>query len=60
MSNATKHRLFRWPKDWAPPWVVAWRLLWFIPLQVSRFLFVGFVLIGYGLSDADQAWRDTL
>ena len=45
-----------WPRDWAPPWKVALRLLVFGPMLVCRVGFCLGVLIGWGPTDARRMW----
>lgn len=42
------------------PWyIIAWRLLWFLPAQALRMLFTLVVGIGFGRRAARDVWRDT-
>jgi hypothetical protein len=45
-------------KHWAPWYVIAWRLLWAIPLYASMALFLLFVTVGFGTDMAKQVWQD--
>lgn len=42
------------------PWLrIVWNLLWFMPIQATRFLFVAVVFVSHGTRDAKTVWRDT-
>jgi hypothetical protein len=59
------HSFFQWPRDGANrkdfnPWpVIAWRLLWAIPVFAFRLGFVFFIGIGWGPKHAAKAWSAT-
>jgi hypothetical protein len=40
-------------------YIIAWRLLWFIPLQLGRALFVISAFMGWGLNHGQSAWDNT-
>jgi hypothetical protein len=50
---------WNWQHVRAPLPVVAWRLLWIVPLMLARAIFVGLVGCAGGWSEAKRAWRDT-
>jgi Zn-dependent protease len=45
-------------RQYAPWYVIAWRLLWAIPLYVSMGLFLLFVTIVFGPDMTKKAWQD--
>ena len=46
--------------DWAPWYLIAWRVIWFVPSQVCRAAFVLTVTIGWGPRAGADAWNSTL
>ena len=46
-----------WPRDWAPPWVVAWRLLWAGPLLLAKLFLALVVLFMYGPETVVRTWE---
>jgi hypothetical protein len=44
--------------DYAPWYVIAWRLLWWVPLQLARFVLCTITLVGWGPSAARGIWKD--
>lgn len=49
----------KWPEDWNPPYIIAWRLLWLLPMYAGRILFCGSVACSMGWRAGCEAWRDT-
>lgn len=43
----------------APPHLIAWRLLWLLPIVTARIIFSATIFCGYGPDSAARAWRDT-
>ena len=39
-----------------PLHTIAWRLIWYIPIQVTRCFLVGLIAVGYGPNVAVHAW----
>ena len=49
-----------WKKrNLAPPHVIAWRLIWILPTQAARALFVAVVFCSRGIDSAERAWANT-
>ena len=51
-----------WPKHWVAPHVALWRMIWFLPVQVARLIFVLLVAVMFGPTSMTfrDVWRDTL
>lgn len=47
-----------WPGDWNPPHVIAWRLIWWLPLIAAQLLLLAIVLIAFGPKMCRRVWRD--
>lgn len=45
--------------EYAPWYVIVWRFIWFLPLQVFRFGFLAIAFIGWGRQTAMEAFEDT-
>lgn len=43
----------------APPHVIAWRLIWILPLWLFRMCYLTIVLVGWGPKTFYQMWQDT-
>lgn len=44
---------------YAPVYVIAWRVIWFIPMQLARIVFCACAAMAWGLDAGKMAWRDT-
>lgn len=44
---------------YAPLHVIAWRIIWFIPMQLARIVFCACAIMAWGWNTGKQAWRDT-
>ena len=44
---------------YAAPHVIAWRALWWVPVQAVRSLFTALIFVAYGPKSASRAWRAT-
>jgi hypothetical protein len=42
-----------WPEDWFPPYKVAWRLLWAIPVYIA----MGLLLLVVAISNGPTSWE---
>jgi hypothetical protein len=42
-----------------PLYVVAWRLIWFVPVIILRVLLTVAAFCGWGLDSAQRVWEDT-
>lgn len=52
-------RLLRWPGEpYAPWWVIAWRLLWFIPYHIALVLLVACAIAAAGPRVGREIWDD--
>jgi hypothetical protein len=45
--------------NYAPWYQIAWRTLWWIPLQALRVAMVSVAFIGWGKRAAARFWKDT-
>ncbi len=45
--------------EWAPWYVILWRLIWFIPIQFLRILLTACVAICYGENTGRILWYRT-
>lgn len=48
----------RWPEEWDAPWIVAWRLLWFVPMMACAVGLVFFCALAHGRRVALELWRE--
>jgi len=50
-----------WPKDWVDPHIALWRLIWFLPVQAARYIFIVLVAVQFGPASMQfrDVWRDT-
>ena len=44
---------------WSPPWIIAWRAIWWIPFHISRVVLTTFALLGWGINAASSMWEAT-
>lgn len=51
-------RKFAWPRQWANPALVAWRLLWAIPYLAAAGVLVLITMLTMGPARARALWLD--
>jgi len=42
--------------DSFPWWIIIWRVIWIVPVYASTLLMCFFIMMGYGINNAKEAW----
>jgi hypothetical protein len=62
-KNKILQHIIWWPfsvnKDYVPWWLLSWRIFWYIPMQVFRFMYLSCCLFGWGPKIAKRMFEDT-